>query len=230
MTHTDFRILLVEDRPEDRELIERELHRAKVLFVSRWVDNREAFLREVKDFCPDVVLCDFALPQFDAMEAMAILRRYRPDVPFILVTGAQSEEIAVECMKRGADDFILKSTLKRLPSAVLNAVKSRDIRRDKENAEKKLRDQEAQVRLVAEHTLDLIYLLDQKGQFIYANPSFQRSLGIDPNDLMGKKGFFPGSPRRQGSRANRVSRGLGNSIEPHRAISLQRQRRRVASV
>jgi two-component system cell cycle sensor histidine kinase/response regulator CckA len=189
MTHDNFRVLLVEDRPEDRELIERELQRAKVLFVSRWVDNREAFLLEVKEFAPDIVLCDFALPQFDAMEAMVILRRYRPDVPFILVTGAQSEEIAVECMKRGADDFILKSTLKRLPSAVLNAVKSRDIRRDKENAEKKLRAQEAQVRLVAEHTLDLIYLLDQKGQFTYANPSFERSLGLNPEDLVGKKAF-----------------------------------------
>jgi two-component system cell cycle sensor histidine kinase/response regulator CckA len=189
MTHENFRILLVEDRPEDRELIERELQRAKVLFVSRWVDNRETFLQEVKDFDPDIVLCDFALPQFDAMEAMSILRRYRTDVPFILVTGAQSEEIAVECMKRGADDFILKSTLKRLPSAVLNAVKSRDVRRDKENAEKKLRAQEAQVRLVAEHTLDLIYLLDQKGQFTYANPSFKRSLGLEPEELVGKKAF-----------------------------------------
>lgn len=189
MNHVEFRILLVEDRPEDRELIERELLRAKVLFVSHWVDSREAFLVEVKEFSPDIVLCDFALPQFDAMEAMSILRRYRPDVPFILVTGAQSEEIAVECMKRGANDFILKSTLKRLPSAVLNAVKSRDIRRDKENAEKKLRAQEAQVRLVAEHTLDLIYLLDQKGQFIYANPSFQRSLGLAPEELVGKKAF-----------------------------------------
>lgn len=189
MNHPEFRILLVEDRQEDRELIERELQRAKVLFVSHWVDSREAFLVEIKEFSPDVVLCDFSLPQFDAMEAMSILRRYQPDVPFILVTGAQSEEIAVECMKRGANDFILKSTLKRLPSAVLNAVKSRDIRRDKENAEKKLRAQEAQVRLVAEHTLDLIYLLDQKGQFTYANPSFQRSLGLDPEELVGKKAF-----------------------------------------
>jgi two-component system cell cycle sensor histidine kinase/response regulator CckA len=189
MNHPEFRILLVEDRQEDRELIERELQRAKVLFVSHWVDSREAFLVEIKEFSPDVVLCDFSLPQFDAMEAMSILRRYQPDVPFILVTGAQSEEIAVECMKRGANDFILKSTLKRLPSAVLNAVKSRDIRRDKENAEKKLRAQEAQVRLVAEHTLDLIYLLDQKGQFTYANPSFHRSLGLDPEELVGKKAF-----------------------------------------
>jgi two-component system cell cycle sensor histidine kinase/response regulator CckA len=189
MTHPDFRILLVEDRAEDRELIERELQRSKVRFISRWVDNRESFLQEIKEFSPDVVLCDFSLPQFDAMEAMSILRRYQPDVPFILVTGAQSEEIAVECMKRGADDFILKSTLKRLPSAVLNAVKGRDIRREKENAEKSLRAQEAQVRLVAEHTLDLIYLLDQKGQFTYANPSFKRSLGLDPQELIGKKAF-----------------------------------------
>lgn len=189
MNPEQFRILIVEDRPEDRELVEHELQKAKVLFVSRGVDNREAFLKELKEFSPDIVLSDFALPQFDALEAMAVLRHYLPEVPFILVTGAQSEEVAVECMKRGADDYILKSTLKRLPSAVLNAVKARDIRRQKEEAEENLRGQEAQVRLIAEHSRDLIYLLDQKGQFTYASPSFERSLGLSPKDLVGRKGF-----------------------------------------
>jgi two-component system cell cycle sensor histidine kinase/response regulator CckA len=189
MKHDQFRILIVEDRAEDRELIERELNNGKILFISRWVDNRDAFLKEVKEFAPDLVLSDFALPQFDAMEALSILRRYSNETPMILVTGAASEEIAMECMKRGAEDFVLKSALRRLPSAVLNAMRGRTVRRAKESAERSLREQEAQARLIAEHTLDLIYLLDLKGQFLYASPSFKKALGLDPHDLLGKKAF-----------------------------------------
>ncbi|MBK8869575.1 MAG: response regulator [Elusimicrobia bacterium] len=189
MKHDQLRILIVEDRAEDRELIERELINGKILFQGRWVDNRDAFLKEVKEFAPDLVLSDFALPQFDAMEALSILRRYSNDTPLILVTGAASEEIAMECMKRGAEDFILKSALRRLPSSVLNAMRARSVRRAKETAERSLREQEAQARLIAEHTLDLIYLLDLKGQFLYASPSFKKALGLDPTDLLGKKAF-----------------------------------------
>jgi CheY-like chemotaxis protein len=187
MKHDQFRILIVEDRAEDRELIERELNNGKILFISRWVDNRDAFLKEVKEFAPDLVLSDFALPQFDAMEALSILRRYSNETPMILVTGAASEEIAMECMKRGAEDFVLKSALRRLPSAVLNAMRGRTVRRAKESAERSLREQEAQARLIAEHTLDLIYLLDLKGQFLYASPSFKKALGWTLMTSWGKR-------------------------------------------
>jgi DNA-binding response OmpR family regulator len=122
------RVLIVEDRPEDRELIEHELANAKIRFESLNVTTREDFLQALRSFKPDIVLSDFSLPEFDALEAIGILRRYESAVPLILVTGAQSEEIAVECMKRGADDYIMKSTLKRLPSAVLNALKNRAAR------------------------------------------------------------------------------------------------------
>ncbi|MBL0350586.1 MAG: response regulator [Elusimicrobia bacterium] len=184
-----WRLLIVEDRPEDRELIEHELTKGKVLFESRAAERRDEYLAALKEFKPDVVISDFALPQFDALEALSILRHYQPGVPFLLVTGAQSEEVAVECMKRGADDYILKSTLKRLPSAVLNALKKRETEHQKEKAEEDLRAQEEQYRLIAEHTRDLIYLLDPKGQFTYLSPSFQKTLGYAPEELIGKKAF-----------------------------------------
>jgi len=179
----------VEDRAEDRELIEHELHRGKVTFESRAVERREEFVAALKDFKPDLVISDFSLPQFDALEALSILTHYHPGLPFILVTGAQSEEVAVECMKRGADDYILKSTLMRLPSAVLNALRKREVERQKEKAEVDLHAQEEQYRLIAEHTRDLIYLLDQKGQFTYASPSFEKALGYRPAELVGRKAF-----------------------------------------
>ncbi len=183
------RVLMVEDRPEDRELIEHELKNAKILFESQNVTTREDFLKALRSFKPDIVLSDFSLPEFDALEAIGILRRYESAVPFILVTGAQSEEIAVECMKRGADDYIMKSTLKRLPSAVLNALKNRAAEQQIAQTEGTLREQERQYRTIAEHTRDLIYILDAQGQFTYVSPSFRQSLGYDPAALVGLKAF-----------------------------------------
>jgi two-component system cell cycle sensor histidine kinase/response regulator CckA len=180
---------MVEDRPEDRELIEHELKNAKILFESQNVTTREDFLKALRSFKPDIVLSDFSLPEFDALEAIGILRRYESAVPFILVTGAQSEEIAVECMKRGADDYIMKSTLKRLPSAVLNALKNRAAEQQIAQTEGTLREQERQYRTIAEHTRDLIYILDAQGQFTYVSPSFRQSLGYDPAALVGLKAF-----------------------------------------
>jgi two-component system cell cycle sensor histidine kinase/response regulator CckA len=180
---------MVEDRPEDRELIEHELKNAKILFESQNMTTREDFLKALRSFKPDIVLSDFSLPEFDALEAIGILRRYESAVPFILVTGAQSEEIAVECMKRGADDYIMKSTLKRLPSAVLNALKNRAAEQQIAQTEGTLREQERQYRTIAEHTRDLIYILDAQGQFTYVSPSFRQSLGYDPAALVGLKAF-----------------------------------------
>ena len=95
-TAAKWRVLIVEDRPEDRELIEHELTKGKVAFESRATERRDEYLAALKEFKPDVVISDFALPQFDALEALSILRHYQPDIPFLLVTGAQSEEVAVE--------------------------------------------------------------------------------------------------------------------------------------
>jgi len=183
------RVLIVEDRPEDRELIEHELRSAKVSFEARTVVTREEFLQALRTFKPDIVLSDFTLPEFDALEAIEILRRYENGVPFILVTGAQSEEIAVECMKRGADDYIMKSTLKRLPSAMMNALRNRATEQHVAATEETLREQERQYRTIAEHTRDLIYILDAQGQFTYASPSFRQALGYEPSTLVGKKAF-----------------------------------------
>jgi len=189
MNRSPYRILLVEDQPEDREAIERELTVACVSYVLKIVETREDFAAQLKDFLPDIILSDFSLTRFSALEAMTVLGHYRKDIPFLLVTNTQSEEVAVECIKRGADDYIVKSSLKRLPFAVINAILKREIQREKEAARKELWAREAQVRLIAEQTRDLIYVLDTKGQFTYVSPSFHRTLGHAPETLVGRKAF-----------------------------------------
>ncbi|HYK19398.1 MAG TPA: response regulator [Pyrinomonadaceae bacterium] len=115
-------ILIVEDLVADAELIERELRKANIPFNSRRVDTKEGFLAALLYFEPTIVLSDYNLPQFSGPEALTLLKEAGLSIPFILITGSLTEEVAVECMKQGAHDYILKSSLTRLPSAVLNGL------------------------------------------------------------------------------------------------------------
>lgn len=180
------RILIVEDVDLDAELIEKEIHRARIPFESRRANSRAQFIQEMHQFKPDLILADYSLPQFNVLDALALLQNENQDIPLILVTGHHSEEVAVECMKRGAEDYILKASLKRLPRAVANALAKRRVEADKNLAEAAFRRREEQYRLITEHTRDLIALLDLDHHFLYASPSHLRVLGQDPEAMLGK--------------------------------------------
>lgn len=135
----DLKILMLEDVPEDIGLIERILRREGIRFVSYSVDTRAGYVRALRDFNPDVILSDHALPQFNSVEALEICRKGSLNIPFILVTGTVSEEFAVSCLKQGADDYVLKSNLVRLPSAIVNALRQRNIELKRKSAEHTLR-------------------------------------------------------------------------------------------
>jgi PAS domain S-box-containing protein len=128
------RFLLVEDIEVDAELIQREVSKTFPAARFLWVDNRREYLEALQSFAPDVILSDFNLPAFDGMAALAIAREQAPDTPFILVTGALNEETAVECMKAGAWDYILKERIMRLGQAVLAALERGRERQEKSRA------------------------------------------------------------------------------------------------
>ncbi len=132
---------MLEDLQDDVGLIERTLNKQGIQFVSKRVDTRDEFVEALESFDPDVILSDHALPQFNSLEALTICRSQHMDVPFILVTGTVSEEFAVSCLKQGADDYVLKSNLVRLPSAIQNALKQRHHEHKRKKAEKALRKQ-----------------------------------------------------------------------------------------
>jgi two-component system sensor histidine kinase UhpB len=181
----ELNILIVEDVPQDAAAIEEELREGGIRFHARRLETRAQFLKELASFEPDIVLSDFTLPTFDALEALRLLHQHRPGVPFILVTGTRSEEVAVECIREGADDYILKASLKRLPSSIRNALAKQAAEREQARTEEALRRSEEQYRLIAEKTQDLISLLDAQGRFIYASPSFKAALGWEPVELAG---------------------------------------------
>ncbi len=132
--HHAIRFLLVEDMEADAELIRREVSKTFPAAEFLCVENRREYLGALDSFAPEVILSDFNLPTFDGMSALAIARDQVPDTPFILMTGALNEETAVECMKAGAWDYILKERIMRLGQAVLAALERGRERQEKRRA------------------------------------------------------------------------------------------------
>lgn len=189
LMNDDLRILLLEDVPLDAELINRELRKANIQFTSRCVQTKADFLRELREFTPAAIICDFSLGQFNALDALELMKVEAPGLPFVLVTGSQSEEVAVACIKRGADDYILKSSLKRLPSALISALQRKEAERNQMRAEAALRRSEEHFRSLIENSSDIITIISGDGTITYQSPSVERVLGYSPAELVGRNVF-----------------------------------------
>ena len=132
------KILHLEDFPEDAELVEFELHKGNLKFDKQVVDNKDDYEMMLRDFNPEIILSDHSLPSFDSFQALALLREKKIDIPFILVTATMSEEFAVDIMKQGASDYILKDRLQRLPSAVINSIEKHRLKKEQYAANERL--------------------------------------------------------------------------------------------
>ena len=132
------RFLLVEDNPVDVELLERGLRRAGFDFTFAVVQTPEDFTRELRTTRPHVVLADYNLPHWRGMEALEILAREGLDIPLILVTGALGDMTAVDCIKQGATDYVLKGALTRLPIAIRRSLQEKSLRDQRQRAEEDL--------------------------------------------------------------------------------------------
>ena len=140
------RILLVEDTAPHAELVEHFLRESGLKFRLTRVDTRDGYIAELERQPPDMILSDYALPAFDGYTALAIAREKVPDVPFIFVTGTMGEEVAIETLKNGATDYVLKTRLARLGPAVQRALREAAERRERQRAEDKLRRSLEQLR------------------------------------------------------------------------------------
>ena len=107
-------ILLVEDRPEEAEFNKREALKVLPSCEFRVVETREDFLYELEAFQPDLILSDYSMPQFDGLTALRLALDYTPTTPVIIDTGSVNEETAVECMKAGASNYVIKEQMRRL--------------------------------------------------------------------------------------------------------------------
>ncbi len=155
-TPPKLRILSLEDSALDAEIILRELHENGLLMVWIRVDTRDAYARALIEFKPDLILADYKLPGFDGAQALEMAQKLCPKVPVIVISGAVGEETAVELLKNGATDFVLKDHLGRLVPAVHRALQEVESRKARHKAEADLRTLNEQLELrVAERTHEL---------------------------------------------------------------------------
>ncbi|HEX7615913.1 MAG TPA: response regulator [Thermoanaerobaculia bacterium] len=162
MLETRIRILHVEDVPADAELAERELIKAGITFDIRRVETREAFLAALADFAPDLILSDYRLPEFDGMQALLLAKEHASDVPVIITTGSVNEETAVDCMKAGAVDYVLKEQLGRLGTAVRSALERQRLVVEKRADEKRIRGLNRLLRTITEVNQLLVRATDEE--------------------------------------------------------------------
>ncbi|MDB6031037.1 MAG: Response regulator receiver sensor signal transduction histidine kinase [Verrucomicrobiales bacterium] len=140
---------MLEDNVADAELIKFALREGGLLFSLARVDSKTAFLREVEQNTPDIILLDYSLPSFDGLSALHIAQKSFPNIPFIFVTGTLGEEVVIEMLKSGATDYVLKNRLSRLVPAVLRALGEKEAREERHHAEERLRKSHEQLRALS---------------------------------------------------------------------------------
>ena len=176
-------VLLLEDNAFDAELAIETLRRSRPCSV-RHVTNRRQFREALQGGCYDLVLSDFSLPDFSGLEALAAVQEQCPDVPFVFISGVLGEEHAVDMLKHGATDYVVKSRLNRLPLAVDRAIAVARERQQRQHAESLLRESEQTYARVVESLQDYaIVLLSPDGELRSWNPAAERILG-HPLDLL----------------------------------------------
>jgi hypothetical protein len=178
----NIKILIAEDVPTDAELVKREINKSFLKVTYKVVETRSDFTNAVIHFQPDLVITDYRMPTFDGMSALKIVLDLSPNTPVIVVTGSLNEEIAVNCLKSGAVDYVLKESLKRIGQAVLNALEQNLIKQEKIKTEKELAESEERFRRLAENAQDLIYRLElvPKKHLNYISPASVHFTGYTP--------------------------------------------------
>lgn len=173
------RILLVEDLPTDAEIARHEIRHAVPASAFHVVETRQAYLAALETFRPDLIVSDYTLPQFDGMTVLHLARERSPLTPVIIFTGSINEDTAVECMKAGADDYVIKEHTKRLGQAVLRTLADKQERLQRLRVEQNLR----LTQFCVEHASVGIFRIAADGRILDANPHACASLGYTRDEL-----------------------------------------------
>jgi PAS domain S-box-containing protein len=176
------RILVSEDTEIDFKLLEQELRRTQFSCELRRVDSRDTFLQALQEYKPDLIISDYYLIGFNALDALELLKQHAPDTPFIVLTNALNEETAVECMKRGATDYVLKNRLPRLVAILTATIEHQRLLRENVLIH---REHEQLFRL----TPDLFCLASLDGNLQVVNPAWTARLGFAEKELINRPLF-----------------------------------------
>ena len=189
MKDRSLRVLMVEDSEDDELLIIRELKKGGYNPVYERIETAVAMKKALKDRQWDIILCDYSLPKFNAPSAITELKEANIDIPIIIISGTIGEDVAIECMRLGAQDYIMKHNMSRLCSAIARELKDAEVRSKKKHMEEKLRYEEKLCRAFIEHSLDIIVHINLEGIITYINPAVERVLGFKPEERIGANVF-----------------------------------------
>jgi PAS domain S-box-containing protein len=190
MSGVRLKILVVEDSIPDLELIREQLSDTGYILDLTHVVNLNGFTTSLQENTFDIILSDFNLPGFDAFESLKISNTICPETPFICISGSIGEETAIELLKLGAIDYVLKDRPERLPFAVKRALEEAKEKSDHKRAATALQQSENRFKQVAENAHEWIWEIDRDGLYTYASPVVQELLGYSPEEIVGKKYFY----------------------------------------
>jgi len=187
--NSSLQILHVEDNPADTDLVVELFRREGLRANLTRVESRNSFLNALESSSYDLVIADHALPSFDGFTALDLLQQRANPEPLILFTGSIGEEVAVEVLKRGAADCVLKHRPERLVPVAQRVLRDVEERTRHQKIETALRNRERLFRSLTEHALDLVTILNDQGVITYQSSSVERVMGYQPAELLGRTAF-----------------------------------------
>jgi len=180
------RALIIDDSADDAELVMRDLKREGYELSSERTDTAAGLHAALDAQAWDIVLCDFNMPRFSGLEALEIVRGRGLDVPFIFVSGAMGEDVAVAAMKAGAQDYVMKGQLKRLAPAIERELRDAAVRRERAQAEARRHAMEERYRQILAIAPDAIVALDERLNIAMFNHAAERLFGYVADEAIGQ--------------------------------------------
>ena len=215
-------LLCVDDCEADVELIVETLRQGRYAPVFERVCTREALTEALDRQSWDLVICDYSMPQFDGLAALAVITERGLDIPFILVSGAIGEETAVQAMKSGAHDYLMKQDLSRLVPVIRRELSEAEVRRARRLAEANLRSSETLLNSIVNTAADGIIVINDEGMLEFVNAAVERMFGWKPLELIGRN-IDCLMPARRGTAHRRVfapteggGTGVGREVKAQR--------------
>jgi len=178
------RVLHLEDDLRDTELVQASLEGEGISVELARIEAEQDFIAALKDGGFDLILADYTLPAFDGLSALKLAQRYAPDVPFLFVSGTLGEDVAIEALKTGATDYVLKARLARLGPAVNRALREAREKAERKRAEAALRDSEEQWKAAFESNPVMYFMVDRTGTTLSVNAFGADQLGYNPSELV----------------------------------------------
>ncbi len=195
----ELNILVVEDNADDALLLKRILSKESVKAKIKQVETAPDMVKALESETWDLIISDYSLPKFSGEEALEIFKSKNIDIPFILVSGTVGEDIAVNMMKSGSHDYIMKTNLKRIVPAIIRELKEVEIRKQRKEAIENLKKREEQYRNLVTNMNEGLLQVDNDDRILFINPSLCNMLGYEPDELIGKIGYeilFPEEERQ----------------------------------